>query len=222
MHIGSLKRAPKRLLDAFARVNTGTVSNALDKLKLTGVMRELKPVTPGTRMVGSAVTVWETAGELGSAAPEEMDLGSMIEALEIGDVCVIDNGGRKISSGGGVVAVAVKSRGAAGLVVDGSVRDVEQIQECGLPVFARHVVPVTGKGRIRLLSINIPVTLDGILIEPGDIIIGDMNGTVRVPIERAEEVLEVALRQDASDAETISLMHQGLSFREAQKRAGVK
>lgn len=222
MEIVPAKRAPKRLIDAFSRVNTSTVSNALDKLKLTGVMCALKPVAPGVRMVGSAITVREIAGELGSATPEEMDLAAMVEALEPGDVGVIDNGGRRISSGGGVVAVAVKGRGAAGMVVDGSVRDVEQIQECELPVFARHVVPVTGKGRIRILAINQPVTVDGIVVRSGDIIVGDVNGVVCVPSERAEEVLELALRQEASDAQTIALMRQGLSFRDAQKRAGVK
>src|SRR5215469_1786064 len=198
MDIGTVKRAPKHLLEAFTRVNTSTVCNALDKLKLTGVMCGLKSVAPGMRMVGSAITIWETAGELGSAAPEELDLAAMIESLEPGDVGVIDNGGRQISSGGGVVAVAVKGRGAAGLLVDGSVRDVEQIQECNLPVFARHVVPITGKGRIRLLGINIAVTLDGVLVRPGDIIVGDVNGVIRVPIEHAEQILELALRQDAS------------------------
>ena len=185
-------------------------------------MLGLKPIALGMRVLGCAVTIFETSGERGSAAPEEMNLAAIIEAIQPGDVAVIANDGNRISSGGGVFGFALKNRGAAGAVVDGGVRDIEQIQEHALPVFAKHIVPLTGKGRIKVHSINHPITADGVFVRPGDIIVGDANGVVCIPQDFAEDLLALAEKQDSSDNQTIELMRQGLSFREAQARSGVK
>jgi regulator of RNase E activity RraA len=219
---GDIRRPPPQLIEAFQGINTSTISNALDKKGLSGVMFGLKPVAPGMRVLGCAVTIFETSGERGSAAPEDMNLAAIVEAIQPGDVAVISNDGNRVSSGGGVFGFALKARGAAGAVVDGGVRDIEQIKEYGLPVFARHVVPLTGKGRIRVHAINQPVTVDGILVKPGDLIVADANGVVCVPQDLADEVRALAEKQDSADNQTIEYMRQGLSFREAQARSGVK
>jgi regulator of RNase E activity RraA len=222
MEIGEIKRPPPALIEAYRKVNSSTISNALDRLGLNGVMRNIKPVWSEFTLVGCAFTVWETTGELGAFPPEELRLGALIDALEPGDVAVIDNGGAPVSTFGGVAAVGAAARQAAGIVVDGAVRDIEQIRACGLPAFARHVVPMTGKGRIRFLAMNVAIRVDGILVRPGDIVVGDANGVVCVGADIAEKVLELALKQDESDNRTVELIRQGLSFSEAQRRAGVR
>lgn len=222
MDVGDVVRPPAELVEGFRTLSTGTISNALDKLGIAGSMRNIKPVSPGFRVLGGAVTVWELTGDRGSFAPEELGLGSLIDMATQGDVIVIDNGGAPVSTWGGVAAFAAKSKGLAGVVVDGAVRDVDQIREFEFPVFSRHVVPVTGKTRIKMLAVNRPIRVDGISVRPGDIIVGDGSGVMRVPIEIAAEILELARKQDAADEQVIEWVRRGLPFSEALQRAGVR
>jgi regulator of RNase E activity RraA len=219
---GTIHRPQKRLVDAFKLINTGTACNALDKKAINGTMFGIKPTRRGARVLGCAVTVLETTCERGGVLPEDMNLAAIVEAISPGDVVVVANNGNQVSSGGGVFAYALKARGAAGFVVDGGVRDIEQISEYQLPTFAKHVVPLTGKARIKIEAINQPILVDGILINPGDIILGDDTGVVRIPQEVADEIRLLAEKQDSLDSQTIEYMRQGLPFREAQARAGVK
>lgn len=222
METGDITRAPRAVVDGFRPLSSGTVSNALDKLRISGVMRSIKPLSPAFRVTGTAVTVWEVTAELGSAGPEEMDLGLLVDTAAAGDVVVVDNGGQAVSTWGGIATFAAKAKGLAGLVVDGGVRDAHQIEEFGFPVFARHLVPVTGKGRIKILSINRSVKVDGVIVSPGDVIVGDRSGVVCVPRGAAEEVLELARKQDAADDQVMEWVRQGLSFSEALRKAGVR
>jgi len=222
INIGEIHRPSQRLVDSFQPFNTGTLCNALDRKGLSGAMLGLRAVFPGLRVLGCALTVLESSGERGSAQPEDMNLAAIIEAIAPGDVVVIANSGHRVSSGGGVFAYAVKAAGAAGVVVDGAVRDIEQIGEYQLPTFAKYTVPVTGKARIKVEAINQPVQVDGVLVRPGDIVLGDATGVVCVPLAMAEEIVTLAAKQDSLDNHTIELMRKGISFREAQKRAGVR
>lgn len=222
LRIGSIRRPPKRLVDSFHRFNTSTICNALDQKGLSGAIFDIKAVAPRMQALGCVVTVLETCGERGSAKPEEMNLAAIIEAVEPGDIVVIANNGHRVSSGGGVFSYALKAAGAGGLVVDGGVRDVEQIQQYQLPTFAKHIVPLTGKSRLKVEAINEPVLMNGVVVRPGDIVLGDANGIVCIPQDSADALRELAEKQDARDDQTIEYMRQGLSFREAQARAGVK
>jgi regulator of RNase E activity RraA len=220
--MGQIHRPSKRLVDSFRPFNTGTICNALDRKGLSGAMLGLRAIVPGMQLLGCAVTVLETCGERGCVSPEDLNLAAIIEAVEPGDVAVIANNGHRVSSGGGVFGYALKAAGAAGVVVDGGVRDIEQIHQYQLPIFAKHVVPVTGKARIKVEAINQPIHVDSVLVRPGDIVLGDANGVVCIPQAAADEILALAEKQDSLDNLTVELMRQGLSFREAQARAGVR
>ena len=131
---------------------------------------------------------------------------------------MIDNGGQQVSTWGGIAAFAAKMRGVSGLVVDGGVRDLDEIREFGFPVFSRHVVPTSGKGRVKILSMNTPIKIDGILVRPGDILVGDGSGIVCVPIEVAEEVMKAATRFDQQDKQAIEEIRAGMGFTEALRK----
>jgi regulator of RNase E activity RraA len=98
------------------------------------------------------------------------------------------------------------------------VRDLEEIIEFQFPVFSRHVVPISGKRRIKVVSMNTVVTIDGITVRPGDIIVGDGTGIACIPIEVAEEVLTTATKFDQQDKQGIEEIRKGLSFTEALRK----
>src|SRR5262245_22617864 len=111
----------------------------------------------------------------------------MIEAAA-GDVLVIDNAGQCVSTFGGLATLAAKTKGIAGVIVDGGVRDREEMLGQKLPVFARHMTPLTGRTRIALSAINEPVSCGGVRVRPGDLIVADGSGVIAVAGDSAGDV----------------------------------
>jgi len=183
---------PDALVQRLAKLDTCAVSDAMDRLGLNGAALGLQPLWPSPRTVGRAVTV-----KLKAAVPGEQShrhLGTAaIEAAVSGDVIVVDNGGRTYAgSWGGILSVAAKAAGVAGVVADGACRDVDEARDLAFPVYARCGVPVTARGRIVEESFQIPIEVCGVAVAPGDLVIADWTGVVFVPAGRAEEVLDAA------------------------------
>jgi len=134
----------------------------------------------GKRMVGKAVTVQTFEG----------DWAKTVEAIEVageGDVIVIYNGSRHISPWGGLATLSCLNKGIAGVVIDGPVRDIEEIREIGLPVFATSNVPNAGDPK-GFGEIGASIHCGSQNVNPGDYIIGDDNGVAVIPKERAYEI----------------------------------
>ena len=218
MRAGPIKRPAGKLIDGFRGLATSTIANALDEAGVDGIVTALKPVAPGLVLVGPAVTVREITGARGSFPAADFRVGHMIDAARAGDVIVVDNGGNPVSTWGGLASYAAHLKGVAGLVVDGGVRDADEIAELGFPVFARHLVPTPGRSRIRVAAINVEVTIDGVKVRPGDIVVADATGIAVVPAGRAAEVLKLARRNDRDDRQARTELERGLSFTEALGR----
>lgn len=204
--------------DIVARLGamyTATLSNALEDLGQDGVILGLPPVAPGMRMAGRAVCVLQITGQAGAFPGSDYRVGAMIDAAGPGDIVVVANSGHAISSWGGTASYAAKRKGIAGLVVDGGVRDREEMVELGFPVFARHLVPTTGRSRIRVVDIGGTVTIAGQRVDSGDVIVADGTGIVCIPHEKAEQVLQIAETLAADDAQAVREIDQGLTFTEA-------
>ena len=209
---------PDEIVARLGGLYTSTLSNALEDLGLDGVILGLPPVAPGMRLAGRALAVLQITGAAGDFPGSDFKVGAMIDAAGHGDVVVVANGGNPVSSWGGTASHAAKLKGIAGLVVDGGVRDREEIVEHGWPVFARHLVPTTGRGRIRVVEIGGTVTVAGQRVATGDVIVADGTGIVCIPEEQAERVLEIAERLSADDARAVEEISAGLSFSEAMAR----
>ena len=203
------------LVAGFRDIATPTIANALDELDLNGVITGLNAVVPGTKAVGPAVTVRQQAGAKGTFPVEDFKVGHMIEAAGAGNVIVVDNGGNPVSTWGGMASYAAKIQGIEGLLVEGGVRDWEEQQEFRFPIFARHMVPTPGKTRLKVEAIGEPITIEGVLIRPGDLIVADGSGICVIPIDRAAEILEMTRRYADDDAQAMKEMDNGLTFREA-------
>jgi regulator of RNase E activity RraA len=206
------------IVGRLGRLATPTLANALDDVEFAGVMSGLGQIVPGTRAAGRAVTVLQVSGDRGSFTSEDFQVGHMIDAAVAGDMLVVDNGGRAVSTWGGLATLAAKVKGIGGLVVDGGVRDREEMLALGLPVFARHMTPLTGRTRIKIAAMNVAVTCGGVRVRPGDVIVADGSGVVCVPAEVAERVADLAERYAADDLKAEAEIRAGLSFREAMAR----
>jgi regulator of RNase E activity RraA len=177
---------------------TSTAVDALDELGIGGGVgaSELAPRSPG-RICGPAITIRYAAegGSVGAltgrgerARLAERDLYGVGEP---GDVGVFDCGGHAHASVvGSLSARWARLLGIAGCIVDGAVRDLDSVRELGLPVWSRTVTPVSGKHRLQAVELNGTVSLAGLTVEPGDLVLADATGVCVVPSARAAEVLE--------------------------------
>jgi len=207
------------LIRRAAPLATSTLANALDDLGLhEQVIAGIKRIAPGFRFAGPAVTVKEITGDYGTFASADFKVGEIIEAAGPGDVLVIDAGGARCSTFGGMASFAAGHKGIAGLVVDGGVRDLEEIVAFGFAVFARHLVPTTGRTRLAVEAIDVPVEIDGVRVAPGDLMVADGTGIVCLPAARAEEIIALAARLAADDAKALEDLKSGLSFTDAMAK----
>ncbi len=217
--IGRLELPPadQALLNGFHEFGdlAGTVSDAMDELGIVGVVPSsvLQPTIPGRRLVGPALTVLNRRRNVEVAdavARKDSRLGD-IEAHNLakpGDVLVVQ-GVPGISSLGGIMASIGKRQGEAGMIIDGACRDVARSRELDLPIWSRGLSPITGKWRVETVGVNVPVRIDGILVQPGDIVIADDVGVCFVPLARAHEVLERARRIAADESRRQVIIDSG-------------
>lgn len=219
MDYPDISRPEAALIQRLRRLATSTLANALDDVGLhANVVAAVKAVAPGFRFVGPAVTVKESSGAYGSFTSDDFKVGQMIDAARAGDVIVVDAGGAAYSTWGGMASYAAKLKGIAGLVVDGGVRDLEEMVEFEFPVFARHLVPTTGRTRLKVEAINEPVEIDGVAVAPGDVVVADGTGIVCLPAARAEEIATLAEACAHDDAAAVEDLKKGLSFSQAMAK----
>ena len=180
--IGVAERLEKRTLDEdifelFMQVSTPNISDAMHR---KGVLRGIKPLFEGIKLVGKAVTVQTFEG----------DWAKPVEATDVakaGDVIVVYAGAKDVAPWGELASWSCKQKGIAGFVIDGAVRDVDEIRRIKFPVFAKYIVPNAGEPK-GFGELNTEIKCGGETVKPGDWIIGDDNGVVVVPKERAYEM----------------------------------
>jgi regulator of RNase E activity RraA len=192
-------RESERLL----RLDTGAVSDALDRLGFPGVVSGIACLTGSHRVAGRVVTVKLVAAD-GRTSKQHLATGA-IEASGRGEVLVIEHrSGEECAGWGGILSRAAKARGLAGTIVDGMVRDVDEGREIGYPVFARGATPRTARGRVIEEGWNVPVEIGGVEVRPGDLVLADGSGVVFLPKDRVEDILlaaeEIAAKERAMTA----------------------
>jgi RraA family protein len=178
------------MLRRFAQLPTANVADAMDRL---GVLdSRIKGVWSNATVVGPAYTVWTRAGD-------NKVLHEALHRAQPGDVIVVNGQGDESRALiGELMAERAKASGIAGFVIDGAVRDAETITEIEVPVFARAVTPAgpykNGPGHHgRTIAVG------GVAVAPGDIVIGDADGVVIVPLADATQVLEDAETKHADE-----------------------
>lgn len=210
----------KELLEQCARIDTSTWSDALDQLDIAGVIEGLPQRSGAGRMCGFAITARQVPGHLHDFDKADFAVGVLVESTGPMNVLVIDVGGYPISTLGGLASYAAKQREAGGVVIDGGCRDLDEIRSTGLWLASRWVTPRTGKGRLRTQKLGEPVSVGGVSVAQGDLIVGDDTGIVAIPRARLLEVLERANRILSVDKDVEARLKRGESFGAAAKATG--
>ncbi|RDZ65662.1 dimethylmenaquinone methyltransferase [Haloferax sp. Atlit-12N] len=179
-----VERPDHELVEAFEEIPSTIVSDVTGNIGLT-MDAGLRPAYDGVEMAGTAVTV--------KAAPgDNLIIHKAITMTEPGDVLIIDcDGYTDTGHVGELMCTSCQANGLAGLVIDGAYRDSREIAEMEFPVYGRGVNP-QGPLKQDPGSINVTVSVGGVSVDPGDIVIGDDDGLAVIPREGAEEVLERA------------------------------
>ena len=180
--VAQASTAPKMSLEEeiVSLLRSVSSSNISDAMHRKGAMRGIHPLIPGKKIVGKAITVQTFAG----------DWAKPVEAIDLagpGDVLVIYNGSKNIAPWGGLATLSCKIKGVEGVVVDGAVRDLQEIRPMDYPLFSSDVVPNAGDPK-GMGEINSEIVCGGQTVRPGDYIVGDDSGVVVIPKERAYEI----------------------------------
>ncbi|MDK2832611.1 MAG: 3-hexulose-6-phosphate synthase / 6-phospho-3-hexuloisomerase, partial [Methanolobus sp.] len=192
-----------------AILETVSTSNISDAMHRKGAMQDIFPMMEGKKMVGTAVTVQTFKGDWAKAV-EAID-----EAKE-GDVIVIYNGSRHVAPWGGLATLSCLNKGVAGVVIDGAVRDIDEIRKIGLPVFATCHVPNAGEPK-GFGEINSEIVCGNQTVNPGDYIVGDDSGVVVIPKERAYEISRRAKEVEKTEQRLFEEIRRGATLSEVMK-----
>ncbi len=209
----------KELLARCCKIGTSTWSDALDTFGIAGVVQGIPRRSGEGRAVGFATTARHAWGALGQFDRVDFAVGKLVAATGPGRVLMIDAGGAAISTFGGIASLAAKMRDATAVVIDGACRDVDEIQAAGLWLASRWVTPVTGKTRLKLQELGEPVSIGGVPVNQGDLVVGDDTGVVVVPRPELQRVLVEAERILEVDFAVEKGVKSGRTFGEAAAAA---
>ena len=194
------QRAPDALLDRFADVFTAHLSDNMGRLVAAG--SRLRPMHRSGRLVGNALTVKVRPGD-------NLMVHKAIDMAQPRDVIVVDAGGELTQAIVGELMMRhAQKRGVAGLVIDGAIRDLATIGADTYPVYAAGVTH-RGPYKEGPGEINVPIAIDGMVVHPGDIVIGDEDGVVAVPLQQAEQLLTLAAAHRAREDVTMARILDG-------------
>lgn len=202
--------ASKELVDAFAKLPVANVSDSMSRMTAAGPT--LRPMHTSGGMAGVALTVKARPGD-------NLMLHKAIDMAVPGDVIVVDAGGDLANAlmGELMLAYAIK-RGVVGFVLNGAIRDLDNFRETNLPTYAAGVTH-RGPYKDGPGEINVPVAIDGMVIHPGDIVIGDSDGVLSVPIDGAEEILKATEAKSATEITQMAAIEAGTNDRSWVDRA---
>lgn len=202
--IGDRKNPPVRpvdpgIIDAFRGAATAVISDNLSRLP--GSI-DLRPFHRGGKLIGTALTVRVRSGD-------NLAIHQALDVTRLGDVLVIDGGGDTSRALVGEIMKAIaESKGAAGFVIDGAIRDAGAFAASDFPCYAKAAIH-RGPYKNGPGEINVPVSIGGWIVNPGDIVVGDEDGIVTFPPDIAPALIEAVRAQEARETEIIRLIQGG-------------
>jgi RraA family protein len=195
-----IQRPEKSILESFRGAATPLISDNMNRLH--GTSYELRAFHKSAKMLGTAFTVRTRSGD-------NLMVHKAIDLAEPGDVIVVDAGGEMSQAiiGEIMMSLALK-KGLAGFVIDGAIRDSTAFQVKDFPCYARGITH-RGPHKEGPGEINVPITVGNMIIHPGDIMVGDEDGVVAIPLDAAEEILEKIIAQQKREQSIMEAIEDG-------------
>ena len=194
------RKVDPALVEKFKAIPVANISDMLSRMVAGGP--RLRPMHAGGVMAGVALTVKTRPGD-------NLVVHKAFDLAGAGDVVVVDAGGDLTNAIMGEIMLAyAASKGISGIVIDGAIRDCAAIRASALPVFAAGVTH-RGPYKDGPGEINVPIALDGMVVAPGDLVVGDDDGVVSVPLDDAEAVYNAALDKHEQELEQLSAAEAG-------------
>ena len=201
--IMNIKRPPKEIIEKFKKCSTSSIADGMNRFFC--VAPEIKMINQkrGLRMVGSALTV--------KTRPiDNLMVHKALDMAQPGDVIVIDADGNMNGAILGEIMVKMAQKKAlAGYIIDGCIRDSSTIEKMDFPVFARGISP-KGPHKDGPGEINLPISCGGVIINPGDISVGDEDGVVVIPPSEAENLLKKVLAKEKKEEKRLENIEKGI------------
>ena len=204
------------------KLNSSVISDVLDGkgIKDNAMSMDIRPLDPDMFIVGRAFTLL-----MSDQYDLEKDTFTLqfeaIDSLNKDDVMMVcSNGSTRAALWGELLSTAAQYRGASGAIIDGLSRDVQLIQKMGFPVFCKGIRPISSKGRVMAIDYECPVNIGGVMINPDDLIVADVDGVVVVPQEIIEEVVDEALDVVTRETKTREELKKGALLSEVYKKYG--
>ena len=192
------------------------LSDAMDRLGIPGQCAGIMPLDRGFRLVGQAWTL-----RYGPVGQDAGSVGDYIDDIEPGTVIALDNAGRVDATvWGDLLTFTASRRGVAGTVIDGICRDLDRSIELRYPIFSRGNWMRTGNDRGRVEATQVPISIGGIRVEPGDWVCGDIDGLMSVPARRVSEVIAAAQEVRSAEEHILAALETGETLRKARMDFG--
>ena len=219
-----MSTAPDRtLLERLIKVPTGNACDALVEMgRVPPIMRGLRSIGAAVAFAGPAFTLRQVLRPAEAAAGTNLTKHASVmdELAQPGQVIVIDTGGRnEACTFGSILMLRAKLRGVAGVVTDGTARDIDEIPATGMPVHAAGGNPIGSKLYFQTVCLGEPVSCAGVQVRPGDVIFGDATGVLVIPPALLQEVVERAEAISHKEAKWIAGVKAGKSLAQSQKEA---
>lgn len=191
------------------RLDACAVSDALDRLKLKGVVGAVPQQSGTSRIAGRVITVKLGAGQPSSGKPRHLGAAA-VELAGPADIIVIEqHANPEAGSWGGLLSLGASVRGVAGVIADGPVRDIDEARALQFPIFSRSLTSKTARGRIVELGTNVPVDFEGVAVNPGDYGIADSSAVIFIAANDINRVLDAAEAIAAKEAAMANALRAG-------------
>ena len=211
-----MSAATDRNRERASKLDTTSLSDALDRLGIAGQCLNIKPLDHAFRLTGRAFTIL-----YGPAGKPAGTVGDYIDDVEPGSVVVLDNGGRENATvWGDILTWVAHKRGIAGTVIDGACRDTHLCRELKYPIYSRSYSMRTGKDRVQVDATNVVVNIGDARVAPGDLVRGDADGVLVIPREHEDAVLAAAEDIDRVEQQIRALLDEGKTLAEARRQLG--
>lgn len=202
---------------------TSVLADVMDELGYTQqVMRyDIQPLYPGATLAGRAATM--LAGEVAEipAEPFKLEL-ELLDSIQPGEVVVCTTQGSTIAAmWGELLSTHTRARGGRGAIIDGLTRDAWGIEAIRFPVFVTGTTPADSKGRLDVTANRVPIRVGGVVVNDGDLVVGDVDGCLVVPRAVEDEVVERALAKVSGENTVRDLLAAGASIRQVFREHGI-